>query len=312
MFVNFLTVLNSAGINGLYTRDRLADYLNQDVLTGVGSFSTFLLISEPFFFLFLSLIYNKSKRVLFFFTTHLFFLSVTSNTRLALILPLVSYFLYKLYINKKKLIYTLLCSAAGALLLVFYLYVSNVVRSGLELKLENNSELIVNTFANEINYNRYLDDVSHYVVGNGYENGYGWFLGSIANVIPRSVWPEKPVTSLSNRFTEKITKKQISNLNPVITFSIFGEGYLQLGLLGVFLEVFFYVLCFKFFFFNFLNNNRFESKLLAFHILTVFLIYFRAEIPFVHIFIYLLIYFLINDKKRKNSLDYKPIREFTE
>lgn len=305
MFINFLLVLMTVGINEIYTRDRLSEYLNQEVLTSGGVFSSFALICEPFFFLFLSLLHKKKKSLfLFYFTTFLFFLSVTSNTRLALILPLLAYFLYMLHKNKKSSKYALSRSILGVILLIFYLYMSNIVRSGLELKLDNNSEIIVNTLAKEINYNRYIDDATNYIKENDYENGYGWYLGSIANIIPRSVWPDKPVTSLSNRFTEKISGKPISLYNPVMTFTIIGEGYLQLGLLGVFLEVFFYIFCFKFFFFNFLNNNRFESKLLAFHILTVFLIYFRAEIPFVHIFIYFFIYFLINDKKRQNSLDY--------
>jgi hypothetical protein len=128
---------------------------------------------------------------------------------------------------------------------------------------------------------------------NDYEYGYGWFLGSVVNFIPRFVYPNKPVTSAANRFTEKITGSPPSMYNPVITFTLIGDGYLQLGYIGIVINVLVFYLISSIIFWKlyFIPNNIGVYPAIRFSFMAF--IYFRAEIPFVQYFVYLILLWFI-------------------
>lgn len=306
-----IVVLNKFGIDGLFSRDRLGLYLSDSSLKG-GAVPTFIkVVSEPFFYLYLSIIYGKRKKRRFYllFVVYIFTILVNANTRLAVILPLLALFLFLSYVKKMSLLRVLFISSFCAVGIGYYLYYANVVRSGLSGQVKNVDKLLIaETLIDELDYAKYLDNVGDYAHQSGHEMGYGWFLGSIANLIPRSVWDEKPITSTSNRFTLNFTKKGIGVFNPVMTITIFGEGYLQLGYLGVCIELALFMIVFTYLFYYFITNTAYNSVLLGFHLLTVFGIYFRAEIPWMHIFIYI---FITTISRHEKSIPDKSLRRLT-
>jgi hypothetical protein len=112
--------------------------------------------------------------------------------------------------------------------------------------------------------------------------------------VPRFIWQDKPVTSTSNRFTTLVTHEEPSLLNPVMTFTIFGEGYLQFGSVGVVLETVFVLFIFSKLFHSYMRAPGGGGVLAAFNLLTMSLIYFRAEIPFIQIIFATLTLWILN------------------
>ena len=63
------------------------------------------------------------------------------------------------------------------------------------------------------------------------EYGKGWYYYSLISLIPRRLWPAKPITATSVRAT-MILHGQITEDEGVRTYTIFGDGYWQFGYLG--------------------------------------------------------------------------------
>jgi hypothetical protein len=63
------------------------------------------------------------------------------------------------------------------------------------------------------------------------EYGKGWYYYSLISLIPRRLWPAKPITATSVRATI-ILHGQITENEGVRTYTIFGDGYWQFGYLG--------------------------------------------------------------------------------
>lgn len=71
------------------------------------------------------------------------------------------------------------------------------------------------------------------------EYGLNYAYG-IITFYPRMLWPDKPLTAFEGRWTEKYTGKIIGTGVPILTFTAFGEGLVQFGILGIFLNLFLY------------------------------------------------------------------------
>lgn len=126
----------------------------------------------------------------------------------------------------------------GLYVAVLFMRISNFTRYGESANGLNVSfvSLLKNTLLNDSLYYEFFHTL-YEAVQNGkanYELGLSWFVYPLVNIVPRFLWPGKPYTAFSARMTDKLYWSLTSG-NPVVTFSIFGEGYVQLGILGVFL-----------------------------------------------------------------------------
>ena len=66
---------------------------------------------------------------------------------------------------------------------------------------------------------------------------------NLITLIPRAMWKEKPVTSFNARMTEEVYGYEVGGgaKYPVRTFTIWGEGYAQFGVMGIALYSFLFV-----------------------------------------------------------------------
>ncbi len=70
-----------------------------------------------------------------------------------------------------------------------------------------------------------------------YEFGYQYILSAIS-FVPRFIWPEKPYTSFSFRVSEKVYGIAGEGGEWIHTFTPWGEGYLQFGIVGTLINTF--------------------------------------------------------------------------
>ncbi len=71
-----------------------------------------------------------------------------------------------------------------------------------------------------------------------YEYGLN-YLYTFVTPIPRALWPEKPLTSFSNRITEQMQGSQLDALGGIniSTYTVWGEGFGQFGAAGAVLNL---------------------------------------------------------------------------
>lgn len=289
-----IEAIETYGVSGAFLRDRLTDLFDGGMTAG-GAVGTFRLISEMAFFLMLGKLFHKRHYVVFvcLFFGYLAALSLFANTRLSVVLPLIAMGCFLCF--RFRLPSVVILSLLGFVLasLPTYLFISNAIRHGIEPTVEAGTVAVDETFK-ELDYNKYVRSLTEYTEVNGIEYGYAWFLGSFGNAVPRFIWQEKPVTSTSNRLTELITGAEPSLYNPVMTFTIFGEGYLQFGVVGVVVQTIFVLFIFSRLFHSYIRTPNGVGVLAAFNLMTLSLIYFRAEIPFIQIFFAILTLWILN------------------
>jgi len=271
------------GVSGTFQRDRLSDYFDGG-MTSSGAVGTLRIISEMAFYVMLGQIFYKRHYVVFACLVfgYVGSLSVYANTRLSLVLPLIAVGCFYCYARRLSWAAILSLLVSVMVLLPWYIFMTNAIRHGIEPTTEVGA-VVADVALNEIDYNRYLRSATEHTRVNDFEYGYGWFISSFGNAVPRFIWQDKPVTSTSNRFTTKVTGEEPSLLNPVMTFTIFGEGYLQFGLVGVVLETVFVLFIFSKLFHSYMRAPGGGGELAAFNLLTWSLIFFRAEIPFMQL-----------------------------
>jgi hypothetical protein len=289
-----LEAIATHGVSGVFQRDRLADYFDGG-MTSAGVVGSLRLISEMAFYVMLGTIFYKRHYVVFVCLVfgYLGALSVYANTRLSLVLPLIAVGCFYCYVRRLRSAAILSLLVSALVFLPWYIFMTNAIRHGIEPTAEIGS-VVADVALKEIDYNKYLRHATEHTRVNDFEYGYGWFIGSFGNVVPRFIWQDKPVTSTSNRFTTLVTHEEPSLLNPVMTFTIYGEGYLQFGLVGVVLETVFALFIFSKLFHSYMRAPRGGGVLAAFNLLTMSLIYFRAEIPFIQIIFATLTLWILN------------------
>lgn len=160
---------------------------------------------------------------------------------------------------------------------------------------------IKNVAAIELNYYNFLNKIYESKKEGKISKEYGlsWFFYPILNFIPRTIWHNKPTTSFSSRYTEKVYYK-LGQGNPVVTFTILGEGYMQFGLLGVFFAPILFA------FSRYLSVSIYKkikgTKIIVFFTLISLITYFRGEQPIFYVFLEILYaYFIIVLMSKKSN-----------
>ncbi len=302
-------LLKTTSLIQIYLSNRLELYFDESIDKG-SVLGAFTVILSFFYYLKISILFTEKRYKLasLFVFVEIFYLTVFAVTRLSVVFPIISvvlFFLFRSNVSMKKLMYSFVFSMT---LLVFYMSFSNKLRTGQDSEVVSFKESL-NDVSREINYDQYHIMAEKWVDLRGVEFGYGWYLGSVMNFIPRFVYPNKPVTSSANRYTEKVTGIPPSMNNPVITFTLIGDGYFQLSYLGIILNLIFFYVISSLIFWNlyYFQGNIGVYPAIRFSFFAF--IYFRAEIPFVQFFIYIMLIIFTNmfiyNKDRKIPQTYK-------
>lgn len=288
-------ILKSGSLLEILIGNRLEVYFDEGIskASALGTLST---IFSFFYYLKISMLYKEKKFVTFslFIFIEIFFLMLTAVTRLSVAFPILSLFIfwgYNLKIGRKKI---LIYSSVIFSVLVFYMSFTNRLRTGQEVTEIGSFDKTLGHLSKELDYENYHNLIVNYTNIYDFEYGYGWYLGGIVNFMPRFIYKDKPTTSSANRLTEKISGEPPSMYNPVMTFTLIGDGYYQLSYIGVvFNLVFFYfVSSIIFWKLYYLPKEIGIYALIRFSFMAF--IYFRAEIPFIQFFVYLFLIYFIN------------------
>ena len=232
--------------------DRLSEYLSSGFGSGIltEAAATPLLIC---YLMMMARLVKKKKTpiaaaMFCLMQVHIFY---TTNTRLPVLFPAVAFAWGFMHIRAPRFLYanarTLFVGGVALALVVFS--VGNFFRNGqIESLLRGDVEIVSQLTAREsgeLNYLLWVHDMQ-LKIDSGlipFDFGRAWIYRPVINVIPRSVWPDKPVTSTSNLLSSEVFGWKQGENQTVHTFTLAGEGYWQFGYLGVFLAPAIYVLC---------------------------------------------------------------------
>lgn len=301
----------SFNFSEIISSNRLEDY------SGVSSSSFYyaILFFKIFYYIYIYGLFIKKKHKLFILLylipiLRYFLVAVTRFDILVLILILI--FLYiepKLMLRNKLNNHTKISTLKITLIMIpillvvsSYMYFSNLIRHGVLLDGSKESVVlssIISKNTNDLQYYYFLNDLYKGVNNEtlDFEYGVSWVYYPLITYIPRSIWKSKPPTAFSTRYTEKVYWKLGDG--PVVTFTIFGEGFIQFGLLGIFLApiLFAYSRYLSIQYLGQIENSKLVILLILFSMVT----FFRAEQPIVYV-IYDLVsaFFIIKFISKKN------------
>lgn len=312
MAIEAYSFIQQFGFFGSFTRDRLADYFSMG-LSEASIITPIRIATELAFFIFLGTLLSNKKFKLFIiiFTSYIIFLSIVAITRLSIVIPLFCALGFWINKNNFRFKRIAIVMSISSLLAPLYVYNTNLIRHGISIS-EGSYEGFREIENDTSRYNEYLSLIENYTNYQGYENGKAWFLGSIGNIVPRFLWPEKPVTSTSNRITEQITGFEPSINNPVITFTIIGEGFLQFGYIGIFIEVLLFFYFFKYIYEYVLKLKKEVTIFPALYICCIMAVYFRAEIPFTHLLFFFVTVYIASLAYDRTTSEAREVNVATE
>lgn len=293
------TIIEKGSILAVFLSNRLDSYLGDDIANNRSPFKSLLFEGlKIFFYYYVDYLFcngKKGRAVAFFLVPmiHHRFTAVTRYDFLAMAGALLIFWIdQRLYTkntqkkeNKRRINFFKIAIIAfvGVYFALLFMKTANLTRHGLgSEKVDlSYSTLLLDEFSTDANYYEYLYELTNAVDNGTYEMEYGsaWLLYPFVNLIPRTIWHDKPYTSFSVRGTEGVYWSYDSG-NPVVTFTLFGEGYAQFGLLGVFICPLIFLGCR---FFNFRQARKMKyNKLYILIIMFSLLTFMRAEAPIFH------------------------------
>lgn len=208
-----------------------------------------------------------------------FSILLTFRTRLMvviiLVLPIV---IYNYYIKKLTVLKT-------ALFTMFLLctFIMMTVWRGAGIKALDESAFLPKEMFNSIISNLnpvigyqklwsfYEDDLIKHEYGAGY-------LYLLETIVPRKIWPEKPLVSFEARWTDLLFGSHYAedlNVQGVWTFTVWGEGLVQFGPIGVLINCFIYGLVMNILFQFFAKYKFF--LVLSFYYAVICAVYLRSS-----------------------------------
>ena len=226
----FIFIVSQVSISGLFTRG--TNHVSFDfgaIITIVEG----LCRSIPVYTLVYSYFYcketKKSKLYLLFpliFTILLNFPSSVARYWLGIVYIGIILVFFEKGIKNKRFDFFLICLFA-ILFPIFQLF------KWYDINILTDFNLILSKFSstyNNVDFDAYsmLARGFDYVSQNGHTNGHQ-ILASLLFLIPRAIWPNKPVPS--GQFIAEAQHQFFTNLS----FPLIGEGYLDFGILGIFI-----------------------------------------------------------------------------
>jgi hypothetical protein len=287
---------------------------------GVNS-SSMLIISralEVLLYINISRLYKKGKKFLSFLLLLLpiIYLIFVSETRFDILAIFVSFLIFTLSPNNSRLltfkhrktfsytkVFLLLC--VGLLFSIVFMGVANMWRGGLgfgfdEIRSSGLTRIMQSSFPSTGSYFDYFYSVVD-AVDRGtakLEYGMNWVYYNIINFIPRAIWANKPITSINGRLTDLLFPTETA----MCTFTMFGEGYVQIGFFGVLIESFIFLYS-KYVVISSVSNIS-NSDLFRNICIINALTYTRSNAPVFEAIIYLVVIFVV---KRAAMSDSKSV-----
>jgi oligosaccharide repeat unit polymerase len=234
--------LNSFNVVQALVRNRVAEYLDE-----AKNFSdlTMKLISILQIFYLVLVIYvyqNKSKLIgiLGYLNLLIFILLITHTRFILLSYLLMPVFYYNEFIKTIKVRTLLFLVVFAALFLSF----TNYARTGIVDKFNIDDSIEVTLEQIDIKsvgtFHTVYSKIDKNEVSFDYMKHYLYYFPM--TFIPRAFWPSKPIVSYFWRLTKIVSGSLPGKNNYVLTSTIFGEGYHQGGVIGMFLVFLFYVI----------------------------------------------------------------------
>lgn len=323
------TILLHGSIAAVFATNRIDNYLGENIISASPIHRALSEGLKIFFYFYIAYLFSNRKYVegIFLYAVpmiHHRFTAVTRYDFVAMAGALVIYFLdSRLYKKTKiisdidnkisnrkkkvKLLKLILIGVACIYFTLIFMRVSNFTRYGKKAVGLDISfiKLLKTTISNDSLYYEYFHHLYTSIQKGvvGYEFGKSWLVYPFINFIPRSLWFNKPYTAFSARMTDQVYWKLTSG-NPVVTFSIFGEGYAQFGFLGCLICPFIFLgsRWLNFRELKKMQYNRLYILIVMFSLLT----YMRSEAPMFYVlldFAWLMIIqkFFMKNRRRKND-----------
>jgi oligosaccharide repeat unit polymerase len=236
-------VVENGGIIAALAVARVQAYLEGGILTG-RSTELFFIVPQVFYYCYIGYAIERRRYVSAVGAVLLLclFYVFTANTRLPMIFPLAALLFVRVGHARRatvRWIAPLLVVAALAGVLVFAV-IGNAIRHGnvgvMDQVVEDLGESTTGVAALDFGYYTWLHD-EYAAVSDGsvsFDFGSAWAVLGPISMIPRVFWPEKPMTSTSNRLTESVYGVSVGDGTPITTFTLYGEGYFQFWYPGAF------------------------------------------------------------------------------
>ena len=240
--------------------------------TGRGFLSLLFSIGDLIFLLYAGYLFSHKKTKFFlFYSIYFFSILLTSAHRtpvaIAFITPIFIY-IFKRYNSQIKVKFII----AIFLVLVNLMYFMNFFRQGIanEMSLKDigSTVAVLNTMRG-LNTSKNL----HTLIEKNYKKEYlSKIHYLILGFVPRRLYKSKPTISFNIRTTEAIYGYNIGEDKDAIirTFTLPGEGYIQLGMIGVFIFTFIAVYMTRGLF-NFMQRINYSDFLIVNYVFTIFL-----------------------------------------
>lgn len=251
--INTIRIYGSIG--AVFSANRVSGYLGENLTGGNATSWIYISMFKIFYYYYINYLFDNKKimnglALCLLPMIHHRFTAVTRYDFIAMSGALVLFLIdNRLYIKNafmetyaaegKKKIHFFRMFIVGFILAyaaLVYMEIANLTRHGIAVAGQLN--LSVGSVFNYIlsNDSKYYDYL--YSLYNSFQNGIAnldwgksYFLYPIINFIPRAIWANKPLTSFSSRMTDAVYWGYFSGQS-VVTFTIFGEGYGQFGLIG--------------------------------------------------------------------------------
>ncbi|MDA0326609.1 MAG: O-antigen ligase [Bacteroidetes bacterium] len=236
-----LLVQSNFNIIALLIANRVAEYLENAKDFSDLALKIIAFINVVYVVLIIEL-YRKKRKVLAVlgYVNIVFYIIITTHTRFILLSYLVLPFLYyNSFIKKFKTYHFITVVLLAGLFLSF----TNYVRTGIsdQFNLTNPFEVVLKQVEIESVDDFYTVYSSIKQNQSDFDYGLQYFYYLPLTAIPRSIWTEKPIVSYFWRLTKDITKAWPGPNNFVLTSTIYGEGYHQGGIFGIFIIYFLYI-----------------------------------------------------------------------
>jgi len=279
-------VVISKSITAALSVSRLDQYLSGGILKGSGIELLFL-FPEILFYIYIGACFNKRRyyRALALCLVLSLYYVFNANTRLPMIMPLASVIIIFIpRLSRRLLLWLAPFILMSAIVFVFaFSVLGNAIRWG---RLSSGDDLVEGIKLSFEAQNRlelgYYDWLYHLydAIELGQvppDNGAAWCYYGPISIFPRALWPDKPLTSTSNRLTEGVYNSRIGSGIPITTFTIYGEGFWQAGYLGAFLAPVLFMVIYGMLIKNiqFFQNTEFWLAMLMCQMAT----FFRGELP---------------------------------
>jgi len=243
-------IWSSGGIVSALVKSRLDLYLKEGITKGTG-YDFLLILPQVGYYLLIGKAMETRRFLLAWFLVILLstYYVFTANTRLPIVFPIIAASVLFIHIKYRQNLSVVVppLIVAGVVFIVSFSVVGSFLRNGQVESIvgltDTFMDQVQNRSSNQLGYYQWIYDLYEKVDSNeiDYEYGKALFYYPLISFFPRVFWPDKPLTSSSNRLTELVYNEKVGSGTEIYTFTLVGEGLWQLGYLGAFAFPFLFI-----------------------------------------------------------------------